>query len=105
MTTTDIQSCQPVTLQALAALCEHPDFQEGMKWGRQMYYDMEYEGMLTEAEMVSVIEDNLTRRALKVSAYFYRVMELEPDPYLYCLGVVVGMIAEGCTAAKASEQQ
>ena len=76
-----------------------------MKWGRQIYYDMEYEGMLTEAEMVSVIEDNLTRRALKTSEHFYRVMGMGPDPYLWRLGIVVGMIAEGCIAAKAGEQQ
>jgi hypothetical protein len=68
-----------------------------MKWGRQMYYDMEYEGkMLTEAEMVSAVEENLTRRALKISAHFYQIMGLKPDPYLWRLGIVVGMIAEGC---------
>ncbi|HEY7419047.1 MAG TPA: hypothetical protein VH593_27950 [Ktedonobacteraceae bacterium] len=62
-----------------------------------MYYDMEYEGkMLTEAEMVSAVEENLTRRALKISAHFYQIMGLKPDPYLWRLGIVVGMIAEGC---------
>ena len=104
MTTTATPLCQPVTPQALVALFEHRDFQDGMKWGRQMYHDMEYEGMLTEAEMVSAVEDNLTRRALTVSAHFYQVMGLEPDPYLWRLGIVMGMIAEGCTA-KSGEQQ
>jgi len=104
MTTTATPLCQPVTPQAFAALCEHPDFQDGMKWGRQMYHDMEYEGMLTETEMVSAVEDNLTRRALKTSEHFYRVMGMEPDPYLWRLGIVMGMIAEGCTAAKAGEK-
>ena len=103
MTTTTTPLGQLVTPQAFAALFEHSDFQEGVKWGRQIYYDMEYEGMLTEAEMVSAVEENLTRRALRVSEYFYRVMGMGPDPYLWRLGIVMGMIAEGCTI-KAGEQ-
>ena len=80
---------------ALAALFEHPDFQEGVKWGKETYYDMGHEGMLTEAEMVDVVEENLSRCALREGARFDQAMELAPDSYLVRLGIVVSVIAEG----------
>jgi len=52
-------------VSSLSALLEHAEFRQGVTFGRGIYYDLEYEGMLTEEQMVTLFERNLSRRACK----------------------------------------
>ena len=86
-----IDTDNPLSLFALLA---HPDFQEGMAFGREAYYDITYEGMLTEEQMMCLVEEELSRRVCQREARQAQVLHLEPVPYLMRLGMVMGVISE-----------
>jgi hypothetical protein len=85
-------------IHSLSALLEHPDFQKGIEFGRDMYYDLEYESMLTEEEMITLVEDELSRRARRRDARNAQLMDDKPLPFLLHLGVVVGVIDQALAA-------
>ena len=76
-----------------ASLLKHPDFQKGMAFGRETYYD-EYEGMLTEEEMITLVEEETSLRALRKEAREAQLTNDQPLPFLLHLGVVIGVIEE-----------
>ncbi len=82
----------------LPALLEHSDVQKGIEFGRDVYYDLEYEGMLTEEEMITLVEDELSRRARREEACNAQLTDDAPLPFLLHLGVVIGAIDEALAA-------
>jgi len=83
----------------LAALLVHPEFCEGLQDAPQMFVDFD-ESLATEAEMIEVVERNLTRRVRAQDRRLCQMINTEPSSYLYALGLVVGMINEGCSHAQ-----
>jgi transcriptional regulator with XRE-family HTH domain len=76
-----------------ASLFEQHDFQKGVAFGRGVYHE-EYEGRLSEEEMITLVEEELSRRARQREARQMRLINDEPSPFLVHLGVVIGVIDE-----------
>lgn len=82
---------------SITALLEHPEFQQGIQLGRDLYRDLEYEGILTEEQMIVVTEDECSRQARREEAEHAHLTNDQPLSFLLHLGVVVGAINEGLT--------
>jgi len=87
-----------ITFPSLAALLENPDFRSGLQDAPQVFADYD-EPVSTEAEMIEVVERNLSRRARTRDGWLCRLLDTGPPSYLYALGLVVGLINEGCLHA------
>ncbi|HLQ28153.1 MAG TPA: hypothetical protein VK140_02815 [Ktedonobacteraceae bacterium] len=85
-------------VSSLSALLEHAEFRQGVTFGRGIYYDLEYEGMLTEEQMVTLFERNLSRRACKRDERHVQIGE-QSLSFLLRLGVVVGVVDEALLAS------
>jgi hypothetical protein len=83
----------------LAALLADPEFCEGLQDAPQMFIDFD-ESAATEAEMIAVVERNLTNSVRTRDRQFCQLTDTEPTSYLYALGFVLGMINEGCSHAQ-----
>jgi len=83
----------------LAALLADPEFCEGLQDAPQMFVDFD-ESLATEAEMIEVVERNLTCRVRTQDRQFCQLTNSDPPSYLYALGFVLGMINEGCSHAQ-----
>lgn len=80
---------------SLAALLAHPEFCAGVEDAPEVYEDND-ECLSTEAEMIDVVERNLTHRVRTRDRWLCQLIDTEPPSYLYTLGLVVGLINEGC---------
>jgi hypothetical protein len=86
-------------IPSLVALLEHPEFQKGIQFGRDLYHNEEYAGMLTEEQMIVVAEDECSRQARREETRHARLTNDDPLSFLLHLGVVVGAINEGLAYA------
>jgi len=80
---------------SLAALLAHPEFCAGVADAPEVYEDND-ECLSREAEMIDVVERNLTRSVRIRDHWLCQLTDIEPPSYLYTLGLVVGLINEGC---------
>jgi len=83
---------------SLAALLKDPDFRSGLQDAPEMYADND-ECLSTEAEMITVVERNLSRRVRTRDRWLCQLTNTEPPSYLDTLGLVVGLINQGCLHA------
>jgi hypothetical protein len=58
--------CFSAFISLLSALLAHPEFQQGVRFGQDGYFDLYDEAPLTEEEMIKEVEMNLSRRTAKV---------------------------------------
>lgn len=80
---------------SLAALLAHPEFCAGIADAPEVYEDND-ECLSTEAEMIDVVERNLTHYVRIRDHQLCQLTHTDPPSYLYTLGLVVGLINEGC---------
>jgi len=82
--------------EAVSALAAQPDFLAGLQDAQQVYDDNEYEGRLSEGEMMELVERNVSRRGRERDNKVCQAMGLQAPAFLYALGLVIGLIGTGC---------
>lgn len=86
-------------IPSLIALSEHPEFQKGIQFGRDLYHN-EYEGMLKEEQMMVIAEDECSRQAHREEAKYAHLTNDQPLSFLLHLGVVVGAVDEALLTSR-----
>jgi len=84
---------------SLSALLAHPEFQKGLAFGRECFFDSYEKAPLAEKEMIEEVEGNLNRRVVERDKKIARATGDEPPSYFYNLGYVIGIIDQGLTYA------
>ncbi len=84
-----------IVTPSLTALLEHPDFQRGVADAEECFEE-EYKGTLTEEQMITEVEVNLTRAATEQNKeWFAETFGSAPPSYIRTLGFVFGTINQG----------
>ncbi len=94
-TATEAFTPHPQAAEALfAALQQYPDFVDGLKMGKQSYYDL-FEGMMTTEEISEEIDETLSHRNIHAFITDLHKHDASIDqPELFLLGLALGELNE-----------